>query len=224
MKYLIISVLFFTTINCLAIDKRLVDGAHQYESAIANLNKINNYRAITQMSIGDWIEESYKTKDISLSEYDRKVAQNKINEEKKLWHALDAQHVVAERAVKKYELVKKEYDKQVQIESEQDRLRITILSTIIVLIVFVGIFWRIIFQYKKYKRLLQQGKITQEEYDNVMRYHQSHVFEDERTNPATGLRMIGGVDSGGNPSGCSFNTSSTFNYSQDYRDRHRWDG
>ena len=62
--------------------------------------------------------------------------------------------------------------------------------------------------------------MTQAEYDLMMKNNNS--FSTTRTNPATGLTMVGGCDSGGNPAGCSFRNNSTFSDTQDYSDRHRW--
>jgi hypothetical protein len=75
---------------------------------------------------------------------------------------------------------------------------------------------------KKYEKLLKEGKITQEEYERMIQNNKSSisfvssissvssVWDDERRNPATGLRMHGSVDAGGNSYSCSFKNAGTF--------------
>lgn len=70
---------------------------------------------------------------------------------------------------------------------------------------------------------MEEGKISQEEYNRMIQSCRSNTFDNRRTNPATGLTMLGGCDSGGNAYGCSSSNSSTFDVHQDYADRHRWD-
>ncbi|EKD45263.1 MAG: hypothetical protein ACD_69C00362G0005 [uncultured bacterium] len=80
---------------------------------------------------------------------------------------------------------------------------------------------------KKYKQLLNEGKITREGYDRIMKCHTSSVSNNEemRINPATGLPMtgIGISDVSGNIRGSPSSRDSMRNVSQEYRDRHRWD-
>lgn len=228
MKYLAIIILTFSTTYCFAVDQKLANGEKAYVAAVESLKEVEFRIESEYRSLKYWLNELDKDKtDHFSSNHDRKFDQDKIDETNKQIQNLEAQYDLAKEAVKKYEPLKLEYDKQVEIEFKRDKFKTAILNVSgmlgLPLTFFCFLIWLNIYQCKKYKRLLQEGKITQDEYDNMMRCNKSHAFDDERTNPATGLRMIGGVDSGGNPSGCSFRSNSTFDYSQDYRDRHRWE-
>ena len=218
MRYLLISILLFITINCFAIDQKLINGAKEYEIAEANLHKIFDEINSNSMSLDEFIKELHKTTNNNLSAEDKAVVKNKIDKKHNQLYELNSRHAEAEAVVKKLEPLKKEYDKQKGIEFENKQFSITILVvttiSLIVITFFGAVIWLIISQRKKYQQLLKEGKITQAEYDRIMSssssYEKSTLFRDDnRTNPATGLRMIGGCDSGGNPYGSSFNNSST---------------
>jgi L-lactate utilization protein LutC len=224
MKHLLASILLFITISCFAIDQKLIDGAEQYDAAVANLHKILETISTDSMSLDEFMEELHKTVDDSLPEEARVAARNKIDEKHKQISVLNSQYAEAEVVVKKLEPLKSEYDKQRNIENERANLIESIVVTLVIallLITFFGsIVWLAITQQKKYQKLLKAGKINQAEYDSIVSSsdEKSTLFrDDDRTNPATGLRMIGGCDSGGNPYGCSFRDSSSENY------RTKWD-
>ena len=69
------------------------------------------------------------------------------------------------------------------------------------------------FTKRYYARLLAEGKITQEEYEQMLR-RSSEPIQNNDTNPATGMRMFGCVDSAGNPRGCSSDDDYRRHYDQ----------
>ena len=182
------------------------------------------------MPLGEFIKELHKTTDSNLSGEDRTTAKNKIDEEDKRWHELNSQYVEAEAMVKKLEPLKKEYDRQEGIEFEKEQFKISIITTIVISLIFITFFgfiiWLMIFQHKKYKQLLKEGKISRKEYDRIMsscHKSKSMFSNDLGVNPSTGLPLIGnGVcDAGGNLRGSS-SSSSSFNASQNYVDSCKW--
>ena len=205
------------------MDHELIDGAKKYDAATAELIGLIHARKAADIPLGEWMAELHKTTDDSLSDSDRKLARNKIDEADKKWNDLNTQIVAAEEVVKKYEPMKKEYDEQKAREEEIKDTIQNVAITVLILSVFISFFWFINYQHKRYKRLLKEGKITQEEYDRIIQSCKSNTSDDRRTNPATGLTMLSGCDSAGNAYGCSSSNSSTFDVHQDYVDRHRWD-
>jgi hypothetical protein len=204
----------------------LINGAEAYETAVKNLSKIESEIASTYRSRKYWsriLNEDESARDVS--DDIRKFDQDNINKADKSIYDLGVQYNLAQETVKKYEPIKNEYNKQLEIESKRAKLKTGILNVtgmlILPLAVFALVGWGIILQHKKYKRLIREGKMTQAEYDLMMKNNNS--FSSTRTNPATGLTMVGGCDSGGNPAGCFFRSNSTFSDTQDYSDRHRWD-
>lgn len=227
MKYLLTTILLFITINCFAIDQNLIEGAKEYDKAIANLHKILEVINTDSMSLDEFIDELHKTTDSNLSIADREAAKSKIDEKHKRSYELNLQYAKVEAIVKKLEPLKKEYDKQKELEDEHKELIESIIVTMVVSIliaIFGTVIYFVITQQKKYWKLLKSGKITQEEYDRLTRSSVSSSNNNMGVNPATGLPMtgIGISDVGGNVKGSS-SISSTFDYSQDYSSRHRWD-
>lgn len=224
MRCLLISILLFITTNCLAIDQELIDGAKKYDAAVESSRKVLEARIASKMPLDEFIKTRHKMTDYSLSNEDREAAKNKIDEENKKWNELNLQYTEAEALVKKLEPLKNEYDKQKNIEFENNQFKITILVITIIVLIFITSFGTFIYfavaQHKKYQQLLKEGKITQEEYDRIMQQcHQSKSMfsNDLGTNPSTGLPLVGnGVcDAGGNLRGSS-ETRSSFDYSRNY--------
>ncbi|CAL7959122.1 conserved exported hypothetical protein [Gammaproteobacteria bacterium] len=211
MKPIILIILIFTSTCCLAISQKLIDGANKYDAAVKNLKEIEN-NLTAQGYFGLWSSDEL-----------RHFNPDHIEETDKQIHDLAVQYNIAKKIVKKLEPIKEKYNRQ----KEQEEYRAELLSDTGMLTLLLSMFalalWFIIRHHKKYQQLLKDGKITQKEYDSMMQCNKSSMFDNEETNPATGLRMIGGVDSGGNPRGCSFENRSTFDAHQDYQDRHRWD-
>ncbi len=230
MKYLFSIILLFITTSCFSVDQKLIDSAERYGAAVANLHKIFEAIKANTMPLDQFIEELHKTTDDSLSAEARVNAKNKINERHTILDKLNSQYAEAEVEVKRLEPLKKEYDKQKDIEFENKQFRITVLVVVTISLIFITFFgsiiWLAINRHKKYQQLLKDGKITQEEYDRVMKNHESKSMfsNDLGVNPSTGLPLIGnGVcDAGGNLRGSS-PIRSSFDSSQDYRSRHRWD-
>jgi len=218
MKYITLITLFFISTCCFAMDQKLIDGANAYEAAVRHLEKIEN-NLTAQGYFGLWASDDM-----------RNFNPDQIDETDERWHGLSVQYNEAKKTVKKYEPIKNKYDKQ---KAREEEIKDTILGVIIILSILLSIlsilafiFGLIIYQHKKYKRLLKEGKITQEEFNYIMKPHESKsIFNNDLgVNPSTGLPLIGnGVcDAGGNLRGSS-PSSSSFDYSQDYRNRHRWD-
>jgi hypothetical protein len=225
MKCLTVGIIAFAMTCCFAMDARIIEGAKLHEEAVENLDKIENSILVANESVEHWVKELHKGQNnFFATEYDREFDQNKIDEKKRNISDLSVQYNIAQETIKKYEPIKKEYNKQLEIESKRAKLKTGILNVtgmlILPLAVFALVGWGIVCQHRKYRRLLRDGKMTQEEYDRMMK--NNSPFSTTRTNPATGLTMVGGCDSGGNPAGCSFRSNSTFSDTQDYSDRHRW--
>ena len=211
MRNVVIIILFFISVSCFAIDKKLIDGAAKYDAAVADLKKIIDAESEADLPIGEWTKEFQKANDERLSDDDRKLAQNKIDKSHKKFNELSKQQIAYEEAVKKLEPIKAEYDKQ---KSKEEKIKRTMFNTIVTLAMlspFALFIWFAISRHKKYQRLLAEGKITQEEYDRMMQRSRSSTFSSSMgTNPATGLPMVGiGIsDAGGNVRGSSPSYSS----------------
>lgn len=229
MKYITLIALVFISTCCFAMDQKLIDGANKYKVAVEGLEKIERNIRLTHGLREAWANELSGFNNNSFeSEGMRKIYQNHINEGNKQIYNLGIQYEKVKEMVKRYEPIKKKYDNQVAIERKQDDLKTAILNItgmlILPLCAFVLWLWFFIYICKRNKRLFKEGKLTQKEYDSMMQNHSTSMFSDDmRTNPATGLRMHGSVDAGGNPAGCPFRDSSMSSASQDYHDRHRWD-
>ena len=238
MKIMAFVVLIFSSVGCFAVSQKLIDGADKYDVAVENLRKIEVKLAIANDSPGYWSKILDESKNASYAtDGIRKFYQDKIDESKKQIIDLSIQYSGAKELVKKYEPIKNKYDKQIKREQKREELRAKILDTICTLLTF-GVFvlfgYFIISRRKKYKQLLAAGKITQAEYDDMTKCDdESSAFSSMRTNPATGLPMVGiGIsDAGGNIRGSSpghtdysnSSSSSSFSDYQTYQDRHRWD-
>ncbi|EKD45265.1 MAG: hypothetical protein ACD_69C00362G0007 [uncultured bacterium] len=227
MKYLIASILIFTTTCCFAIGQKLIDGAEKYDVAVKNLSKIEGSIAVANESLKYWSNNLDEAKNSrNLSDDIIQFYQDKIYERNKQLNDLGIQYNEANEIVKKLEPAKAAYDKQEEKERKWNKFE-TKISNIagmsIMPLGFVLILWISIRQQKKYKRLLKEGKITQEEFDRMTQ--SSHTFSNGAVNPATGLPMTGvGIsDVGGNIRGSSSSYDSMRNASQEHRDRHRWD-
>jgi hypothetical protein len=220
MKHIITSILFLVVTNCLAINQQAADSIKRHDLAMENLKKIEFEIASEHRVIKSWLEKLDKNKSSYFKSYDmEKFYQQRIKETQEKINILNSKYVEANKLVEKLQPVKKEYDKQIELEIKRDKFKTAILNVVgilgipcIGLIAWLYFFRWIINKNKKYQQLLKEGKITQDEYDRIMSssYEKSTLFrDDDRTNPATGLRMTGGCDSGGNPYGCSFSNSST---------------
>ncbi len=224
MKYLLIIILIFTT-NCFAIDQKLIAANKQYSVIELKLSEITNKIRRTKEELevtSGWLKwEEDKTGNFR-TESSIKNHQSEITEKQNLLNTLIAQQIETKKILQKLEPLKDEYYRQKEKEYERQGLRDKIIVIIIILtfIVVFGLVIRLIItQQKKYQKLLAEGKITQTEYDSIISAPdaKSTLFSSDRINPATGLRMTGGCDSGGNPYGCSFSSSSSDNY------RTKWD-
>lgn len=217
MKSLFIGIggtLLFTIVSCFAIDQKLIDGFKAYEATMAEAHKIAETAKTSRISSDESEELWHKVTNYDLPIEVRTAAENKLEENQKLVKELWAQYYELRTKAEKLEPLKDEYDRQDLIEYEKEQTRINIIALIVILLLFVGIFGAAIrfsiIQHRKYQRLLKEGKITQEEYDRIMEENsRASVFQDDyRTNPATGMRMLGGCDVGGNPYGSSSRSSS----------------
>lgn len=214
-KYPIIVILVFITINCFAVDQKLIDGARNYETAVEKLKEIED--GLRERGyIGLWSSEEM-----------RNYNPDRIDETNERWNDLEYQYNEAKKTVEKYKPIKNKYDKQKDIEFENEQLKTSIMIGIAIFLIIVTFFgfmiWLAISQQKKYQKLLKEGKISQAEYDSIMSppcKGYTPFRDDTRTNPATGFRMIGGCDVGGNPYGCPFSNSNN-STSEPYKTR--WD-
>ena len=232
-KYLIISILFFIATNCFAIDQKLIDADEQYSVAELKLSEIENKIERTKEELEavlrwlKWEEDktgNFRTESII------KNYRTEVEEKQNLLSNLNTQQIETKELLQKLEPIKNEYDKQSKIERKHENLKVSIITTIVISLIFITFFgsiiWLMLFQHKKYKQLLKEGKISRKEYDRIMssRHESKSMFSNDLgVNPATGLPLIGnGVcDAGGNLRGSSSNNS--FDYSQDYSSRHKWD-
>lgn len=223
-----ISIFFMGSIYNFAVDKKLVEGAKKYDIAVENLEKIESNIRATNGELEYWLKVLDNDRNNSwASDGARQLDQGHIDEASNQIQSLNIQHNEAKKLVKKYEPIKKKYDKQRAREEAREEYRGRLLDVIPMgfflgfIILFVSL---VVKHHKKYKKLFEEGKITQEEFDRVMQCNRSSRFEGPGINPATGLPLVGfgTSDVGGNIRGSS-GSGSTFDYYQDYRDRHRWD-
>lgn len=226
MKYIIIGFLIISSIGYFAFDKSQINGAKKYGVAVKNLEKIEDDMKSIRRSLGYWQEIlEHDMSNRHMSDEVIKLDQNRANERNKKLQGLTEQYNEAKKIVRKYEPYKKKHDEQIEAESE-DSLGVLIFGAIskLMWILFIGGFlWFFGWMANRNKRLLEEGKITQEEYERLMQSNKSSIFADDaRTNPATGLRIHGSLDSSGNPAGSSSSSSMSSSASQDYRDRNRW--
>ncbi|CAL7961565.1 conserved hypothetical protein [Gammaproteobacteria bacterium] len=237
MRYLIVSVLVFITTCCFAIDQKLIDGAKQYSSALNNLKKVESLIKTKAETLKAWLkdldEEKNKTgafrSDDMLEFYKLRSEEtkNEINN-------LSIQYEQTKEIIKKLEPIKIKYNKQTEKEYKRKKFRESVLNALGILgipltgfLVWLCFFRWLINKNKKYQQMLKEDKITQEEYDRIMSSchdYKSTLNNDLGINPSTGLPItgIGISDVGGNVRGSS-PISSSFDYSQDYSSRHRWD-
>ena len=94
------------------------------------------------------------------------------------------------------------------------------ITIFLFVMIFPLVFWIIIKRNAKYEQMLEDGEITQEEYDRRVNCHSggSHIDTSSRTNPATGA-SCGFSPYGSRPS----SWDSSYDHARDYRERHRWD-
>jgi len=231
MRYLITSILVFITTNCFAINQKLINEVNRYEIAINILEKIELGIKTKSKTLESWLKDLDEEKNkvgIFRSDDMIKFYQLRSDETRNEINNLNTQYAQTKKIIKKLEPAKAEYDKREEKERKWDKFKTKISNIVgmsIMPLGFVLILWISIRQQKKYKRLLKEGKITQEEYDRIMTRHASSTSNNNTgINPATGLPMtgIGISDVGGNVRGSS-SSSSSFDYLQDCRNRHRWD-
>ena len=129
MRYLAISILFFTTTCCFAVDQKLIDGIHKYEAAKNVLEKIEISKEVERQSKEYWLKELGEAKNNrDVSDGMRKFYQGKIDAGSKQLNDLGIQYNEAKEMVKKYEPNKNEYDRQVEIEFKRHKLKTAILN------------------------------------------------------------------------------------------------
>ena len=225
-KYLTINVLIFT-VPCFAISQKVVDGLKEYEIAVEKLKKTASELKSNNMLDG-WDLKDLVRGDFLCRDGIAECFADYIDEAK--YGAMAVKYNEAKKLVNKLKPKRDEYNRQ---KAKEERIKDTIDSIITgatitgVFLSFFGfIIWLGITQQKKYKKLLEEGKITQEEYDRIMQYHkpESTFNSNLGVNPSTGLPMTGlGIsDVGGNVRGSS-SISSSYDYSQNYSSSHRWD-
>ncbi|CAL7962196.1 conserved hypothetical protein [Gammaproteobacteria bacterium] len=220
MKHLLISILIFIVTNCFAISQKVVDGLKEYEIAVEKLEKAANELKSNDM-LEDWELSNLVRGNILCTDGIAECSADYIDETK--YGTTVVNYNEAKKLVNKLKPKRDEYNRQ---KEREERIKNTIHSIIVVsaiIAIFLSFFgfiiWLAITQHKKYQKLLKEGKITQAEYDSIISSsHEEYTpFRGDRTNPATGLRMTGGYDSGGNLYGCSSRYSSSENY------RTKWD-
>ena len=228
MRYLFTIIILFTVANCFAVDQKSSDGFKAYEATMAEAHRIAKTIKANRMSSAESVARLRKiTINYDLPIEIREAAENELAENQKIVDGLWAQYYELRAKADKLEPLRDEYYRQKRIEYEKEQTRINIIALIVILSLFIGIFGTvfrlIIIQHRKYRRLLEEGKITQEEYDRITKIVSNGSLvsrDDYRTNPATGMRMgLGGCDVGGNPYGCSSRNSSSC--SDNYKTR--WD-
>ena len=214
------------TTNCFAINQKLIDASEQYDAMKKKLQEtaiyINSEQSVLRSWEKDFTEESNKNyisqADSMLSFYQVRIEETKIR-----INDLKLQYSQTEELVKKLEPLKNEYDKQAQREFERKKFidsSLRLGGHLLIFSIFILGAWFIIHQRRKHWRLLKEGKITQQQYDE-MTSSSSSPFSNMGVNPSTGLPMCGvGIsDASGTPRG----GTPTSSYSSSYRsdDTHR---
>lgn len=228
MKNIIFIISIFISTVCLAVNQKLIDGADKYDVAVKNLSNIKIDLGLAHKSLEYWKKILAKNKNDKYADGLIRLEQGHIDEKNEQINNLSIQYNAAKEAVKKYEPLKKAYDKQKAKEEKRSeriaKLLDFTLTTLIPLCILVFILRVSTWSRKKYERLLSEGKISKKEYEEMTQDDDSPEFSDSGINPSTGLPMVGvGIsDVGGNARGSS-SYQSSYNYSQEHRDRHRWD-
>ena len=226
MKYLIIAIFTLTTSVCFAVDKKLSDIADEYSAAIKELRTLRSAIKIEQDSLEYWLKNLHEeqSKNFAFKSVDMiAFHQSHIDEAKKNIKNFDSRYYQTEELIKKLEPMKKEYDRQAQKEFEKQQVidsSLRLGGHLLIFSIFILGAWVIIRYNIKYRRLLKEGKITQQQYDE-MTSSSSSPFSNMGVNPSTGLPMCGvGIsDASGTPRG----GTPTSSYSSSYRsdDAHR---
>jgi len=204
MKYIAIIILVFISTSCFAMDKKLSEGIKTYNetSAIVDKSREEYHKASV------FYDKAFD--DVGLgqqaSDDEKIIARSRLNVAKEKAETAYQNLLAHEAMLAKLQPIKDEYDRQIDKQKAFNNKVADILTPIIIIFVIIlavfGIGKMQQFTKRYYDRLLKEGKITQVEYELMLR-RSSEPTGNNDTNPATGLRMFGCVDSAGNPRGCS---------------------
>ncbi|CAL7962073.1 conserved hypothetical protein [Gammaproteobacteria bacterium] len=226
MNYIIGVILLIFATNSFAINQKLIGAAKSYEETGKALRALEIEHEVKTDSIKDWnrelIEESNSFRP---SEQSKKFYQQKIDERKTQLQDINTQITATQALLKKLEPLKKEYDAQIKKGHDREEFISSTLyglGTIGLPLAIIILFGVSIFRTnRKYKKMLEEGKISQQEYEKLTKSG-AYSSKKHRTNPATGLPIFGNgtCDVSGNVRGSS---SRSHDYDRDYREKHRWD-
>jgi len=229
MKYLISIILLMFSINGFAIQQRLIDATEAYAKVEDEIKSLQNKMAATKNGIAFWakkLKEDQREHSLSYNIMD--IHKKYLLEEETELKKIEVQIAETQVVLKKLEPLKKEYDEQIKKKYDRKEfINSTLYGLGTIGLPIVLIIWNIVSSVKtnrKYKKMLDEGKITQKQYDELTKCDEDFPKR-HRINPATGLPMAGSgmCDVGGNAMGSSPSSSSGIDYLQDYRNRHRWD-
>ena len=204
MKYIVIIIAVFISISCFAMDKKLTEDIKKYNEMFRIVDNVKEEYYKTASFYHKLFDDIYFNHSISNSE--KKISHDKLDEAQVKTKAAYQELLAHEAMLAKLQPIKDEYDRQIDKQKAFNNKITDILTPIIIICVIILMIFGIgkLQQFTKryYARLLAEGKITQTEYELMLR-RSSEPTGNNDTNPATGLSMFGCVDSAGNPRGCS---------------------
>lgn len=227
MKYFISVILLLFTVSSFAVQQQLIDAAENFDKAEQKLVTLEVDAKIGKNSIENWIKTRNENGQFfPLPESSKRFYQKKIDEQKNKLQDINNQIIETQTLLKKLEPLKQKYDTQVKKERDGEEFISSVLYGLgtvglpLAVIVLFGVF--IFKTNRKYKKMLEEGRISQQEYEKLTKCN-AGFLRGHRINPATGLPIFGNgaCDVAGNVRGSS--SSRAYAYYRDYRERHRWD-
>jgi len=226
MKYFINVILLMFTINGFAIQQQLIDAAEAYKKAEKEISALQIKMAGAKGGVKFWNKEMEEDQQKSSSSYRMtNIYKKHLIEEETELKGIEAQVTEIQILLKKLEPLKKEHDAQIKKERDREEFISSALyglGTVGLPLVIIILFGVSIFRTnRKYKKMLEEGKISQQEYEKLTK-SRAYSPKRHRINPATGLPIFGNgtCDVGGNARGSS---SRSHDYDRDYGEKHRWD-
>lgn len=209
MRYFISIILLSFTINSFAVQQQLINAAEGFDKVEQKLAALKIDAKIEENSIENWIKILNENEHFfPLSEESKKFYQQKIDERKTQLQNINTQITETKFLLEKLDLLKKEHEAQVKKERDRENFINSVLyglGTIgLPLIFFILLGTSIIKANRKYKKMLAEGKISQQEYEKLTKCN-TGFSENHKINPATGLPIFGNnaCDVGGNIRGSS---------------------
>ncbi len=233
MKYFLSVLILLCTTNIFAISQTLIDAASEYHAIEQDIIKLEISAEVDVEIIKERVE---KLQDKLMPADEQEFIRASIDRNSRELVAINSQLAEKRAELKKLIPLKVKYDKAVARDRKMQEIIDGTLNVLGILGLPLAGFWLVIYlnslQQKRYKRMLLEGKITEEEYKNLIAKMKEYSHDVRRSNPSTGLPLTGNnsaCDVGGNtigsssysPSGYSGTRSSISSVSSDDSWRYR---